>query len=227
MKKLKYILLLTTILLLLVGVANASEVSEKITDTNSMTGEVAIQDTYKVSNTDNNIQTNKINENNYKRIEKTTKNTETATTITNWKELQSAINSADKTKNITLTLGNGTYKTNGTIRLKNTNTILTIDGNGQTIDGNKQQVFNVQKGATLVLKNITIKNAQSECGAAIINHGTLTITQSTITKSSTSSLVGMGGAIYSSTRKSKIIGSNFTSNCADEVVQYFPTEILI
>lgn len=115
MKKLKYILLLTTILLLLVGVANASEVSEKITDTNSMTGEVAIQDTYKVSNTDNNIQTNKINENNYKRIEKTTKNTKTATTITNWKELQSAINSADKTKNITLTLGNGTYKTNGTI----------------------------------------------------------------------------------------------------------------
>ena len=79
MKKIRYFLLLAIILIPLLGIASASEVSENITDTNSMTEEVVIQDTYKVSDTSNYIQTNKASDNNIdknttKTIDKSTKN---------------------------------------------------------------------------------------------------------------------------------------------------------
>ena len=53
MKKIKYLLLLATILILLVGVASANEVSKDKSDTNSITKEVAKQDTHKLSDTGN------------------------------------------------------------------------------------------------------------------------------------------------------------------------------
>ena len=68
--KMKYLLLFVTLLFLLLGAASATEVSEDVTDTNSITDEVVIQDTYKVSGTamqenkvDNDIQTVKASEN--------------------------------------------------------------------------------------------------------------------------------------------------------------------
>ena len=249
MIKIKHVLLFTAILILLVGVACASDVSEDTTSTGSITEKAAIQDTYKVSDNANIIQAHKINENiksndasnnmdenSTKTIDKTTNgNLKTATAVTNWKELQTAVKDANK--DITITLGNGTYKNSGTIRLNNSKIKLTIDGNGQTIDGNNQQVFIIEKGASLVLNNITIKNGESKLGGTIINQGTLTITQSTFTKGiahtggaidsygrftiTNSTLANnrakyQGGAIYSSTEKSKVIGSNFTSNRAQE-----------
>ena len=44
---------------------------------------------------------------------------------------------------------------------QSTNNVLTIDGNGQTINGNQKPVFFIGKGASLVLKNITIINAKN------------------------------------------------------------------
>ena len=56
MKKTKQILLFTALLILLIGVASATEVSKDISDTNSVTKEVVKQDTQEVSDTTNIIQ---------------------------------------------------------------------------------------------------------------------------------------------------------------------------
>lgn len=98
------------LIILLVGVASAGEISKDVTDTNSITEEVAIPDTYKISDTANNIQENKIDknirtnkasdyidENTTKTLQKATNNTgnmKTNSPITNWKQLQAAVNNA-------------------------------------------------------------------------------------------------------------------------------------
>ena len=45
MKKIRKTLLLITLLILLVGIVNASEISEDITDTENITEEVVVKDT--------------------------------------------------------------------------------------------------------------------------------------------------------------------------------------
>ncbi len=213
MKKIKYLLLLATLLLLLIGAANATELSEDKTDMGSITGEVVVKNTHTVSDKDavpqdnkveTNLQTDKkyecnLNENTTKTLNKNTKNTniKEVSEITNWQQLAKAVNDTKgKTGNITITLGNGTYKTSGTITFNNTKAVITINGNGQTIDGNKQQVFNIMKGASVVFKNMTIKNGETEYGGAVFNNGTLTITQSTITNNAASNQISYGGAVF-------------------------------
>jgi polymorphic membrane protein len=65
---------------------------------------------------------------------------------------------------------------------------LTIDGSGQaiTVDGkNSFQILSVNSGATLTLHNLTIAKGSIEAlpdeGGGILNHGTLTVTNSTFT----------------------------------------------
>ena len=209
MKKIKYLLLFVTLLILLVGVASATEVSDDVTDVDSITKEAVTQDTYKVSGTANNMQENivdkdiqaskssdnKLGENTTKTIAKNTKsNLKTDAIVTNWEELRSAVKNAQGLTIVTINLRNGTYKTNDPIIFNNSVTII-IEGNGQTIDGNKQQVFIVQKGE-VAIHDITIKNAASKDGAAIYNRGLLTITQSTFTNNTADNKTGCGGAIY-------------------------------
>ena len=58
MKKMKYMLLFVTLLILLVGIVSATEVSYDGTDTDSITEEAVTQDTHKVSDTADNMQEN-------------------------------------------------------------------------------------------------------------------------------------------------------------------------
>lgn len=58
MKKMKYMLLFVTLLILLVGIVSATEVSYDGTDTDSITEEAITQDTHKVSDTADNMQEN-------------------------------------------------------------------------------------------------------------------------------------------------------------------------
>ena len=96
-----------------------------------------------------NIQTNKASANNIdekanKKIAKTTSNTnvKTSASITNWKQLSEKVDNSRKTTgNVTITLGKGTYTNKGMIICQSTNNVLTIDGNGQTINGNQKPVF--------------------------------------------------------------------------------------
>ncbi|AWX31626.1 hypothetical protein [Methanosphaera sp. BMS] len=226
MVKIKQVLLFTAILILLVGVACASDVSEDTASTGSIAEEAAIHDIHKLSDNANSIQDDKINENiqtskssDNKVDENTTKtiekdsntNVKTATTINNWKELQTAVNNMKKNENLTLILGEGTYINTGTITVYKSNSSLTIDGNGQTINGNKKQLFSVNGSTSLVLKNIIITNGSSYDGGAIINHEKLTIINSTLANNSANNY---GGAIRNRYGTLTIINSTLVNNTA-------------
>jgi hypothetical protein len=67
-----------------------------------------------------------------------------------------------------------------------------IHGGGATIRANlSQRVLNVNAGAILHLDDVTLTLGSSSNGGAILNQGTLTLTDSTVSKSSAS----LGGAI--------------------------------
>ncbi|RAP48596.1 MAG: hypothetical protein BZ135_00475, partial [Methanosphaera sp. rholeuAM6] len=106
-----------------------------------------------------------------------------------------------------------------TITLDKPGITITIDGNGQTINGMQNQVFHVNSGSSLVLKNITITNARSQEGGAIYNKGNLTIIDSTLTNNqatateSSEHAIAEGGAIYNKGNLT-IIKSTLTNNQA-------------
>ena len=131
--------------------------------------------------------------------------------ITNWQELSEAVKHAEnQTENIFIKLDEGNYTNTGTINWTNRNIVLTIDGNGQTIDGNQQLVFNnVNSRSSMIIKNITIINGKSDDGGAIKNKGILTITQSTLANNSAE----YGGAIEN-TGTLTITKSTLTGNTA-------------
>lgn len=175
----------------------------------------------------------------YYKIGKYTSNTVkfTVRSLTNWQQLINAVDYAKtQTKDISIGLQEGSYINTGTINWTNRDVVLTIDCNGQTIDGNQQLVFNIGNGASIVLKNITIKkNAKSEHGAilnagtlsvvgaalanntatydggAIANYGKLTVINSTLTNNTA---YNNGGAIKNGNLRADIIGSTFTNNHA-------------
>ena len=174
----------------------------------------------------------------YYKIGKYTSNTVkfTVRSLTNWQQLINAVDYAKtQTKDISIGLQEGSYINTGTINWTNRDVVLTIDCNGQTIDGNQQLVFNIGNGASIVLKNITIKNAKSEHGAilnagtlsvvgaalanntatydggAIANYGKLTVINSTLTNNTA---YNNGGAIKNGNLRVDIIGSTFTNNHA-------------
>ena len=180
-----------------------------ITDTSQTTSEVNIKTSTQVQQKDDNIKTDTITKNN----KKTQNNLKTDATVTDWASLQYAVSDASsQTEDTTITLGEGTYTNTGTIKWSNTKIVLTIDGNGQTIDGNQQQVFYIVNDCSLVLTNIIIQNANSSSGGAIENyHGNLNITNSTFTNNTAES----GGAIEDHYGNLNITNSTFTNNTAE------------
>ena len=105
-----------------------------------------------------------------------------------------------------------------TITLDKPGITITIDGNGQTINGMQNQVFHVNSGSSLVLKNITITNARSQEGGAIYNKGNLTIIDSTLTNNQATATESSelanayGGAISNRDGSVTIIDSTLTNN---------------
>ena len=112
--------------------------------------------------------------------------------------------------NITVTLTGTTYEETETIALDDTflPESFTIDGNGQTIDARQSQFLTINAGKKVAITNLTIENAQSDKGAAITNHGTLTVTDSTFDNNEATDF---GGAIYSDANLT-VIGSTFSNN---------------
>ena len=226
MIKIKQMLFFAVILTLLIGIACASDVSKDTNSTASISEKAAVHDTHEVSDTSKNTQTNKadenirrskssfnkLNENSTKTIVKNS-NTEvkTATTINNWKELQAAVNNMKKDENLTVTLGKGTYTNIGTITLYKKNVTLTIEGNGQRINGNNKQLFTVNGTTTLVLKNIIITNANSVNGGAIGNLGNLIIINSTMANNTAQ----YGGAIKNRYGQLTLINSTLANNTSN------------
>ena len=201
-------MLFTALLILLIGAVTASNTTDHTTVTNEET-QTALQDTTQVSQTDTTQEKNNNNNEiimNTKQETPTTKNiqkntnkantkTETEIKVNNWTTLNETINTLKTvTENKTIKLNTGTYTALGRIDWNNTNIILTIDGNGQTINANQHQAFYIQSGTTVILKNIIITNATKNdgYGGAIDNSGNLTITNTTLNNNNAT----WGGAIY-------------------------------
>ncbi|AWX31779.1 Ig-like domain-containing protein [Methanosphaera sp. BMS] len=205
MKKIRTLILFTIIIVLLTGIASAtdamSDTTGSIDDVNNVLDNTQIVsqddtinklDTKYIQN-DNNLENQKKSKNINKSSSNDNNIKEASATVSTWSDLSNTIQTA--TEDTTITLQDGTYTNTATIQLTNTNIVLTIDGNGQTIDGNQQQAFYINQGASLILKNISITNAKNEDsnGGAIYNLGLLNITDSNLNNNYA---YMYGGAIY-------------------------------
>ncbi len=138
---------------------------------------------HQTTNNNNKLKTNNNNENLLK---------ETQTTATNWTELK---NNAEDSGDISIELNGDEYTAEGTISISSGSKV-TIEGNGKTINGQKQyQIFTVN--GELILKNLNLINGKSDYyGGAISNYGKLTIINCTFTQNNANGDYGYGGAIY-------------------------------
>ncbi|MDO5824999.1 MAG: hypothetical protein Q4Q22_01320, partial [Methanosphaera sp.] len=252
--KISKIMLFIAVLVLLVGAVSASSISsdadsdvdaaETVEDiqTVSQTDSIAHK-----SNVNNNIVKDKSNEKkaiasgSIQKDEDNANIKQATLTANSWETFVTAFNEAKtKTEDTIIFLEEGTYINNGTLTWNYSNIALTINGNNQTIDGNQRQVFTIEDGCSLVLKNITITNGLAGYGGAIRNYGNLTVVHSTLKNNkanqdggaiynngatltvtnstlNNNTAIGYGGAIYRANgnrRYFDVIGCNFTQNHA-------------
>ena len=199
-----------TLLVLLMGIVSATDISDNSTSTAGDVTKV-VDDSHTVSQTDTTTDEIQTEESSTKTIKKNNAkdlNTKKESTLTanSWDTFVTAFNDAKtKTEDTTIFLEQGTYINNGTLTWDNSNIALTIDGNNQTVNGNQTQVFVINSGCSMILKNITITNATAEYGGAIYNKGTLTVTNSTLNNNKAK----WGGAIYN---KGTLTVTNSTLN---------------
>jgi predicted outer membrane repeat protein len=104
--------------------------------------------------------------------------------------------------------GDSVYTETEPIAIENTIGTIMLIGNERVIDANGQQFLTVHEGRSASVNNLTVKNAQADNGAAIINHGTLTVNTA---KFIDNEALYNGGAIYS-TGNLTVNKVNFTNN---------------
>ena len=196
--------------------------------------------------TKNSNKTNTTNDKETKQITKNTiKNTKQATaTATDYATLKSILTTSTDEK-LTVTLDEGTYTDDGQITVNSAIKNLTIDGNGQTINGNSKAFLKVTN-LNLTIKNITITGCKANNGPVLYQTGgETTIVNSTISHNSLtedhvgSNLHGViklesgiltldnntieGNSIYyrlgfivSTTQTSKIVNNKFIDNTCND-----------
>jgi len=226
MIKIEKVLLFAIVLVFLVGVASATETPQE--DQSYTNDDTVVSDISTVSQDnketikfeeknlmdDNTI---KIGESKTRSIEKKRKDTnlkqEGIIEVHNYRELENAVHNASSTGvDTTIRLLQGSYNNTETITWTG-GMVLTIDGNGQTINGHQQRVFYIGSGASMILKNIIITNATSSGGGAIRNYyGTLTVSNSTFNNNQATD----GGAIYNSQGTLTVSHSTFNNNQATD-----------
>ena len=236
MKKIKEILLFVILLVLLVGIASATETLQE--NNNYTCDETVSNDINTVSHNNEEIinydESNMMDENPTKNINEskthsiennryTNLKKDSQVEVHNYTELQDAVNNAGNAGvNTTILLLDGLYNSTGTITWNTNDIVLTIDGNGQTLVANDNILFNIDENSNMILKNITIKNAYptGHYGGAIYNKGTLTINGSilennTIIQEPETYVATYGAAIYSSGILT-VINSTLNNNSASE-----------
>lgn len=214
---------------------DVSQVKEDVSKTNELSSNkntAIVKDTSSINKEDeNNVKTNtkslktatskttqQTTNNNSKTITKNDKTIKTATTtktiktntstnVNTYSELKNNINSLD-TNNKSISIDSD-IKLDGSLALSGSNSSLTINGNGHTIDGdNNYRFITVNKNNTLILNNIYFTNCFSSSGV-ILNNGNITINNCTFTDN----LAVNGGVLYNN-ETSIINNSNFYNNTA-------------
>ena len=190
--KMKKIILLITLLFLLIGIANATSLSNDTTNHDN-TEKI----THKTPNTIKTVEksSEQIVEKKTIQKENRTKNLKTATiTVNDYNSLHNALTS-DTYDTLTVNMESDIILKDDT-KLKSKIKNLTINGNGKTIDGNnKYQFLNISSADTVRINNINIINCNATWGGAKYNQGdtTLIISNSTFKNNHADN---DGGAIY-------------------------------
>ena len=135
--------------------------------------------------------------------------------VSNYQELYDAVETAKADEEETtyiINLLEGEYTVTTPITWGSSKSVkqLTINGNDQTINGDKKQFLTINKGYTLNLNNIAVTDCEnSKDGGAITNKGTLNLDTVTLENNK----ANFGGAIYNS-KDITITNSQFINNSA-------------
>lgn len=218
-------IILTTIIIILIISINTTyaQTQENITDTPT-TNKIT---TNTQSNTNNLEHESKIQENNelkteIKKLKKTLKNNSSDNTtiknVSSYKELINHINQAkiSQTKEYIINMHPGDYNITTPIlwgEIEGNTKILQINGQNNTINGNNLKNFiKTNINTTLILNNITITNTTDNYGSIIHNSGNLTINNSILSNSKSTSNT-TGGVIFN-TGNINIQNTHITNNTA-------------
>jgi len=223
-KKYKVIFFILTFVCLFIsmGVISAtdslSDNDNSMQMTTSQQNDLSTDNAYNVeTNTKSDVKTKNISNDSTNNLTSNLKTLKTANyekTVNNYDELKSVLESksniAGDTIKITLNVGTYTVTTPITISKR---LIITIDGNGQTIDGNNNQFIKLEKSKSgLNITNITISNCKSTSDGSVIYSNTnsnITLSDSKFTNNGGSN----GGVIYSKGNVT-VINSLFENNTA-------------
>lgn len=132
-------------------------------------------------------------------------------TATNYDTLKSILTTSTD-EELTVTLDEGTYTSNGQITVNSAIKTLIIDGNGQTINGNSKAFLKVEN-LDLTLKNIIITGCNNYDGSVLYqNGGQTTIINSTIKQNTLSSDSNTLGVIKVASGSLTLDNNTFDSN---------------
>ena len=199
------ILLLVTLLIVLVGVVSAGEVSNETVSTDISDEGTAIQDTV-TATTD--VQKSVNEKNKVLKEDNNLKASSKIYDVSNFNSLHSALTS-NTYDTVTVNVKSNIVLTSDTTLNKAIKT-LTINGNGKIINGNDKYSFLIINSSTVNLNNIKITNCYAdECGGAIQNYGILNIKNSILNDNNAGDY---GGAIFNDNAKLTIINSTFNNN---------------
>ena len=147
----------------------------------------------------------------------------------NWDGLNSTYTSGINGPKATITNATGTVTSSGTVHIASgtyyesniqITTNMTIIGENQAntvIDAQTNgNIFDIATGVNLTLINITLQNGASSSGGAIINNGTLSVTNTTFNKNTATSWnVGNGGGAIYNTGTLTVNNTTFNNNVAN------------
>ena len=233
-KKILKVFFLVSLLILLVGVLSAADVSENTTGVSDTFNEAVQETSYKV---DCGVikEPKEIKKVNEKQDVKTSGKT---LDVSDFDTLHNALIS-NESDTLTLRIKSDITLTGNTAVNKMIKS-LTINGNGKTIDGNSQyQFLSIKSASTVRINNLVIRNCYCESGGAIENSGNLTLNKVNLTNNSAlwggainndasgnvvitdsnlnyNNATWYGGALYNVKGNVNITRSDFNNNLANE-----------
>ena len=203
----KRIILAVTLVILLIGVASATKVSEDTITTDS-TNDIVSDTSSSTNYAKSSIIDDVTDQKEIIKDNKTIKTASKSYDVTNYNTLNNALTNKNY-DTVTVNIKSDITLTGG-IRLNDAVKKLTINGNGKTISGNGRYPFLRINSANVTINNIKIKNCFSENGSAIYNNrGNLTIKNSFLTYNSASD---SGGGIFNNYARLTMINCTLIGN---------------